>query len=517
MAIDLNLPFAQSLIAEGKARGYNDLQISQILGSAMQENGLRTDGKPGDNGTAYGGFQWRLDREQALRQKAAAAGVDWTDPGIQSKHWYDELDTGQEKAKGAALRAATTPEEAQRAVISALRPFGFTPQNPQGGHGWSNRLNNGNQIYSMLTGGQYTPPADAPAPGAAVAEGPQNSAMAQAFAASQGNGAQAAAASPWERLGQYLNGGKSWNLADALQGAGVAAMARDNAAGASAMASGMNAQTARDTANKKTNANDWQSINFNAETGRGVFMNKHTGQIQERQIASPFKKLGDKELEAFNERNEKIGEMDAIIREGDKFRNMIADGKINLSMLGQGEAMFNNLTNQSTEADRNAGEYFRYLERMRNAALRLNKGVQTEGDAQRAMNEYIGGSGKFDNAQTIKALDNIIKTGTRATGSLMNAQDIVFNTYGEQAPKGTFRDDYRRQKSEYEGFETNFAPRRQKFFEAQEAARASGAGNAPRVQPGRTGSLATPEIGTIQKGYRFKGGNPADPNSWEKQ
>lgn len=524
MAIDLNLPFAQSLISEGKARGYNDLQISQILGSAMQENGLRTDGKPGDNGTAYGGFQWRLEREQALKAKAQAAGVDWTDPNIQSKHWYDELDNGPEKSKGARLRAAQTPEEAQAAVISALRPFGFTPQNPQGGHGWSNRLNNGNQIYSMLTGGQFTPsatavagggnPADAPAPGAATAEGQQPSAMAQAFAASQGAAPVAQPVSAWDKLGQYLNGGKSWNLADALQGAGVAAMARDNAAGASAMASGMNAQTARDQ-NKK-GGNDWQSLNFNAETGKGVFMNKTTGQIQERQIASPFRKLSDKEMEVFNERQSTLSEYDGLIREGDKYRNMIADGKLDLSAANQFFAGTRNLTNTSTEADRNAADYSRYLERMRNAAVNLMKGVATDKDAARAMNEYVGGLSKFDNSQALKGLDNIIERQRKGAFNTMSAQETILNTYGAQAPQGSYRDDYKRYRTEYEDFDKAFGPKRESYLRAREAAQNAPAA-APRVQPGRTGSIAAPEVGTIQKGYRFKGGNPADPNSWEKQ
>lgn len=34
---------------------------------------------------------------------------------------------------------------------------------------------------------------------------------------------------------------------------------------------------------------------------------------------------------------------------------------------------------------------------------------------------------------------------------------------------------------------------------------------------GSSGPQSAPRVGDVQQGYRFKGGNPADPNSWEKQ
>lgn len=43
----------------------------------------------------------------------------------------------------------------------------------------------------------------------------------------------------------------------------------------------------------------------------------------------------------------------------------------------------------STEESRNFGSFKNTLEKLRNDSLRLNKGVQTDGDAQRAWNELF--------------------------------------------------------------------------------------------------------------------------------
>ena len=34
---------------------------------------------------------------------------------------------------------------------------------------------------------------------------------------------------------------------------------------------------------------------------------------------------------------------------------------------------------------------------------------------------------------------------------------------------------------------------------------------------GKPQGMKAPAVGAIEDGYRFKGGNPADPNAWEKQ
>jgi hypothetical protein len=41
-------------------------------------------------------------------------------------------------------------------------------------------------------------------------------------------------------------------------------------------------------------------------------------------------------------------------------------------------------------------------------------------------------------------------------------------------------------------------------------------GNVYGVKVSGNAPTGGPAVGAIQKGYRFKGGNPSDPNSWEK-
>ena len=77
------------------------------------------------------------------------------------------------------------------------------------------------------------------------------------------------------------------------------------------------------------------------------------------------------------------------MRDIDSLIQAIDSGKLNTSLLGRGEAWLRNNTNMSDEESRNLATLDSKLSSMRNAILLLNKGVQTEGDAQRAMDEII--------------------------------------------------------------------------------------------------------------------------------
>ena len=99
-------------------------------------------------------------------------------------------------------------------------------------------------------------------------------------------------------------------------------------------------------------------------------------------LAAPVQKAEDKDIEAIaaastmNDQLSRIGEQ-------------ISSGKLDLGPVKNTLAAARNAMGMSTEESRNYGSLNSTLEQLRNASLRLNAGVQTDGDAQRAWNELI--------------------------------------------------------------------------------------------------------------------------------
>lgn len=143
------LRFAQEL----KAAGYSDLAIAGALGNQFQESGWDYSNNTGDSGTAFGGFQWRNERQDALRQLAQSRGLDPASAEAQAPFTIQELNTTHTRARD-ALRAAQTPADAAAAWLHFLKPQGYNPEqfNPAAVHGWENRLAKTREIYNMLGG-----------------------------------------------------------------------------------------------------------------------------------------------------------------------------------------------------------------------------------------------------------------------------------------------------------------------------------------------------------------------------
>ena len=86
---------------------------------------------------------------------------------------------------------------------------------------------------------------------------------------------------------------------------------------------------------------------------------------------------------------EDIGLMGGINSDMKAVNDMIASGSLKLGPVNNLLSQGRNMIAASDESSRNFASFRSTLEKMRNDSLRLNKGVQTEGDAQRAWNELV--------------------------------------------------------------------------------------------------------------------------------
>lgn len=90
--------------------------------------------------------------------------------------------------------------------------------------------------------------------------------------------------------------------------------------------------------------------------------------------------------------NKIIGEASGagnVIGSTQKYIDMIDSGKLDLGLFSNMASQGRNAIGYSNETSRNFNSFKTDLEKMRNDSLRLNSGVQTDGDAQRAWNELV--------------------------------------------------------------------------------------------------------------------------------
>lgn len=120
-------------------------------------------------------------------------------------------------------------------------------------------------------------------------------------------------------------------------------------------------------------------------------------------------------------------------------RKMIDDGSIDLGLTKNLMNEAKNFMGSSSPESRNYSSFMATLERMRNDSLRLNKGVQTEGDAQRAWNELFKSAN--DPNLVKQRLDEIEKINKRAAGLKQVQIDAMRAEYGKDPlDVGSFKD-----------------------------------------------------------------------------
>jgi hypothetical protein len=105
-----------------------------------------------------------------------------------------------------------------------------------------------------------------------------------------------------------------------------------------------------------------------------------------KQEAKPLTAQQSRQLEGYLQ---EIETASSINNELSRFDQMLSDGSLNLGPVANLQSAALNRLGISSPNSTNFAEFRSTLERLRNDSLRLNNGVQTEGDAQRAWNELI--------------------------------------------------------------------------------------------------------------------------------
>jgi len=191
------------------------------------------------------------------------------------------------------------------------------------------------------------------------------------------------------------------------------------------------------------------------EQDQGQF-DARLGYDQSRQEARPLTRFQEKQVEEY------YGDIDAIgstNSEIDRIDNLIESGELNLGPVTNATSQALNALGISTPNSANFAEFQSTVQKLVNDSLRLNKGVQTEGDAQRA------------------------------------ATEILRNPRDERVVRAQLR----------------------RLRELNERALRFRQGRLSELEGGSRGGAASsgPQVGTVEDGYRFKGGDPASPSSWE--
>lgn len=290
---------------------------------------------------------------------------------------------------------------------------------------------------------------------------------------------------PWQPPGwsteEILKGGPGalfgqpqpgWNLGDALGGAGVALIARDNPTGAEQLSQSMLVQKALQKI----------STHYNENTGQAIRQDRY-GNVSVEQVAPPRvntqqKLLPDGYLVTFDERGNIINRQQAYtpeakpvpvgvmklfddndgkgeasynaLKKNHEFIRLLQQGKLNLSAVSRAGSNWRLLLDNSDEGTRNAAAFQAHLEEMRGAKLLDAKGVQTEGDAERAMEAILPGNTALDN-KSVASLLRQLNTGFASAWQRYHRHNQgLIAQYPTYDPDGYYRTRYEGRLKDYE-------------------------------------------------------------------
>lgn len=177
--------------------------------------------------------------------------------------------------------------------------------------------------------------------------------------------------------------------------------------------------------------------NWDVDLKQGVRVNRATGEVQPlKQNGAEYKPtstastkpLPPQALKMQQESLDAIGTAGSINADLGAVNKMIEDGKLDFGPVSN---ILNNAKNAAGISDENSRNFATFkstLEKLRNDSLRLNKGVQTDGDAQRAWNELFQNINDKDVVK--QRLGEIQKINERGAALQQMNVDTIRANYG---------------------------------------------------------------------------------------
>lgn len=258
----------------------------------------------------------------------------------------------------------------------------------------------------------------------------------------------------------YKNPDNGYSVTDAMDGVSRAMLALDNPAGSNALAT-----SALVSQKSKPKPGDWH---HDPKTGT-FFRTSPQGALEfmknPNQPEAVGPKLNASAMKTLTENMDKYGEIANISDEGSRVLQNLNSGLLDLNGFRNWENAGRNLVGMSNEQSRAYADYRQFLQKLANTELLKAKGVQTEGDAYRVMQEIVSGNANYDTKAAQEAITKLLLRNKEAVTQRGQAIfDAYKGMYGSDAAFAPLAQQFERYGSVYKNIDN--------LLEQQKAAQA---------------------------------------------
>lgn len=206
-------------------------------------------------------------------------------------------------------------------------------------------------------------------------------------------------------------------------------------------------------------------VSVDNKTGVVTMVNRRTGEVRTQQnqgVADAYlntiraqKKIEDEMKDykpsnfterTFQENHEGLQLSANKLDELKQFQQALKSGDLDLSLVNRIRTKTLSAADQQNPKLNTANAFESFLTSLQNDSLRLNKGTQTEGDAVRAMQEFMPSAGSWNNQMTETALTRVARSYSANMERLLDENNNVLKRSEKAAkyfdPEETFRTRY---------------------------------------------------------------------------